>query len=238
MKESKTGIFVIVGIVLVLASTIFFALMLAKPKFNYDIQTFPEGEKEEQPLQLTVENNSVNFSFSFTTGEGEVQTALLQNGYKLKTELLFLTPSNELIIKLRSSVNKTEEIEKYFLYEISGKITNLDPKEYKIRVEDAYGNLIDWKMIELRKKGGSGDVKVPKEWKWCKEDSDCIPVSCSCYCSGNGFPYQDIVNMKFVELWYKKQNCPMPKECSEVLCYPLNKAVCNNGVCEVIEISK
>jgi len=148
-KNTKTKILIFSGIAVILVSVVLFIFIIIKPKFTYDIKTFPEGEKEEQPLQLSAENNSVKFSFSFTTGKDEVEMAFIQNSCELKPQPLFLTAASDILIKLKSSKNRPEEIEEYFLYEINGTISNLYSKEYKIRVEDAYGNLIDEKVVTV-----------------------------------------------------------------------------------------
>lgn len=75
---------------------------------------------------------------------------------------------------------------------------------------------------------------VPLEtMKYCESDEDCVPVTCSCYCSGCGFPYEEIVNKKFVNEWYSQQECEIPTVCLEVCCPGPAGVKCENNQCKV-----
>lgn len=76
---------------------------------------------------------------------------------------------------------------------------------------------------------------VAKEMKYCKRNNDCVPVGCTCSCSGcGGFPYEEIINKKFTKLWYLQHLCKKPTFCLERCCPP-RIAVCENNQCIVKE---
>ena len=74
------------------------------------------------------------------------------------------------------------------------------------------------------------------EMKYCKSAEDCMPVGCGCSCSGcGGFSYDDIVNKKYADLWYKQNKCEPAKICPTVCC-PQRSIVCSdNNVCGAME---
>ena len=68
----------------------------------------------------------------------------------------------------------------------------------------------------------------------CNNASDCVPVDCSCSCSGcGGFSYDEIINKKYVEEWYEMKGCSSPQICPMVCCSPM-KIVCDEGRCDVL----
>jgi hypothetical protein len=73
-----------------------------------------------------------------------------------------------------------------------------------------------------------------QQMKSCVSDADCVPVTCSCYCNGcGGFPYQDVINEKYVSVWYYQQNCTADIEiCLDQCCTP-RTIVCENNICGV-----
>jgi len=149
MKDKKTKILIFIGIAIIVVTVCMFIYQLVIPKFKYTIDVFPEGEKEEQPLQFIVDKSDVDFSFSFTTGKNEVETAYLQKKIMFTKKPPFIAPASDLVITLRSSRNKPETIEEYLLYEIKGTISKLSPNDYKVRAVDAYDNLIDEKVVTV-----------------------------------------------------------------------------------------
>ncbi|KKP51754.1 MAG: hypothetical protein UU55_C0004G0033, partial [candidate division WWE3 bacterium GW2011_GWC2_41_23] len=46
--------------------------------------------------------------------------------------------------------NEFTEEETYVYYEIFGDISNLNPGEYKLTMEDGFGNLIDETFVEIK----------------------------------------------------------------------------------------
>jgi hypothetical protein len=79
---------------------------------------------------------------------------------------------------------------------------------------------------------------VEDDLRYCIADEDCIPVSCSCSCSGcGGFFYEDVVNRKYTDIWYKQQGCQPSDKCLMVCC-PKRKVSCENNLCVVIEEEK
>jgi len=81
--------------------------------------------------------------------------------------------------------------------------------------------------------GGQAPVKTPteEEMRTCGTADDCVPVGCSCDCSGcGGFSSEDIVSKKYEDLWYEKHACEKEKMCLEVCC-PDRTVVCESGLC-------
>jgi hypothetical protein len=81
--------------------------------------------------------------------------------------------------------------------------------------------------------GSQAPVKTPteEEMRTCDSVDDCVPVGCSCECSGcGGFSSEDIVNRKYEDLWYEIHACEKEKVCLEVCC-PDRALVCENGLC-------
>ncbi len=77
-------------------------------------------------------------------------------------------------------------------------------------------------------KGVSSD-----EMMRCEADGDCVPVGCGCSCSGcGGFSYEDVVNKKFENIWYKEHDCKKATICPKVCCEP-SRTVCENKKCVV-----
>ncbi|MFH1506006.1 MAG: hypothetical protein ABIE94_03360 [archaeon] len=69
--------------------------------------------------------------------------------------------------------------------------------------------------------------------KYCTSADECVPVGCTCGCSGcGGFSYEDIVNEEYVDEWYSLQGCEPVDTCPEVCCMAATIA-CENNVCVV-----
>ena len=76
-------------------------------------------------------------------------------------------------------------------------------------------------------------ITIQDPSKYCTSAKDCVPVMCSCHCSGcGGFSYEDIVNKKYVDKWYKEHNCSPAIACPMVCCPPVIK-VCEDNTCKV-----
>lgn len=76
-------------------------------------------------------------------------------------------------------------------------------------------------------------MPVGNESKYCNTADDCVPVGCSCHCSGcGGFWYEDIVNQDYVEFWYDEKGCSPAQDCPDVCCTPVIK-VCEENTCKV-----
>lgn len=70
-------------------------------------------------------------------------------------------------------------------------------------------------------------------YRACEVDDDCLPVECSCKCSGcGGFSYEDVVNKKYAQWWYQSHQCLPNKNCPMVCC-PAVFTVCENQLCQV-----
>ncbi|MCA9460132.1 MAG: hypothetical protein KC550_06300 [Nanoarchaeota archaeon] len=73
------------------------------------------------------------------------------------------------------------------------------------------------------------------EMKYCEEPLNCIPVGCSCSCSGGlGFSYEDIVNTEYRKEWYLQNECRPAGVCPMVVC-PKVEIGCENNICVVIK---
>lgn len=71
--------------------------------------------------------------------------------------------------------------------------------------------------------------------RYCDSVDDCVPVGCTCRCSGcGGFSSEDIINKKYEELWYRKNNCTKPFQCPTVCCFPAKTIVCLDNTCSAI----
>jgi hypothetical protein len=67
----------------------------------------------------------------------------------------------------------------------------------------------------------------------CASAGDCVPVGCSCTCSGcGGFSFEDVVNKKCEDRWYHRHDCKPTHVCPEVCCPPRTLA-CENRMCSV-----
>ena len=66
----------------------------------------------------------------------------------------------------------------------------------------------------------------------CETSDDCVPVGCSCRCSGCGFSYEDIVNAACTGAWYEEQGCEPASECPGVCCAG-ETACCEDNTCVV-----
>ena len=67
----------------------------------------------------------------------------------------------------------------------------------------------------------------------CMKASDCVPVDCGGGCSGGGgFPYDEIINKKYVNEWYQKNTCDEPGVGLTVTC-PRMLITCENSTCGV-----
>jgi len=85
-------------------------------------------------------------------------------------------------------------------------------------------------------KGIEKENKLDKT-RFCLTKKDCVPVDCGCTCAGgNGFSYDDVVNKKYVDKWYKEHECKnsTPNLCPMVIC-PERKVVCQYFMCNVKE---
>jgi|GEM_PF-6885376 len=70
-------------------------------------------------------------------------------------------------------------------------------------------------------------------FRQCASRSDCVSVGCSCNCSGcGGFSYEDVINKKYVDAWYEKEDCKPAQACPEVCCSP-RTIECENKICVV-----
>jgi hypothetical protein len=117
---------------------------------------------------------------------------------------------------------------------VFGTIRNLKEGEYKLRIEDPNGRLIDEKVfsfgVEL------GDIDLSDNPKYCETKADCVAVDCGCSCSGcGGFSYQDVVNVKYEETWYELNDCEPNRVCLQVCC-PRREIACEDNECTVIEL--
>lgn len=73
-----------------------------------------------------------------------------------------------------------------------------------------------------------------EEMKYCEDDSDCIPVECSCKCSGgSGFTFDEIINKKYKKEWHLQRGCGVPGICPTVICSNTPKISCVNNQCLV-----
>lgn len=81
----------------------------------------------------------------------------------------------------------------------------------------------------LKKKIGAEEIR------YCLTANDCVPVGCSCHCSGcGGFSYEAIVNEKFANLWYTQHKCKPSAMCTENCCVP--KIIqCKNNQCLAVD---
>lgn len=81
-------------------------------------------------------------------------------------------------------------------------------------------------------------TSIPKSvaaTKHCFFASDCVAVDCGCVCSGcGGFPYDDVINKKYEDIWYEQQGCAKEKMCLTACCSPRSIA-CEKNVCVVKE---
>jgi len=68
--------------------------------------------------------------------------------------------------------------------------------------------------------------------RYCRSSDDCVPVGCSCRCSGCGFSYEDIVNGACAAAWYEEQGCEPPTVCLGVCCAG-ETACCVDNTCVV-----
>jgi hypothetical protein len=77
-----------------------------------------------------------------------------------------------------------------------------------------------------------------KKMRKCEVNSDCVPVKCTCGCSGcGGFDYDDVINKKYVKWWHIKEWCSPENTCPEVCCTP-KEAICENNSCTVIFLTQ
>lgn len=232
IKTNRKLLFMSTLLVSLLVFSGFFLYLGLFPNLKYAITTSKiKKDTKETPLKVFIdkETNEIRFSINFIGRVGEIERARLLKNLAFTTGWPFLVFSNELTVQLYTPKDASRKSQ--VMYEINGSITNLQSEQYKLRVVDQYSNLIDEKVIEL-------EEEVLDASKSCDMNSDCIPVSCTCDCSGcGGFPYEDVVNKDYVDKWYQKEHCTKPKVCLMVCCAP-RKAVCENSACVVIELGE
>lgn len=66
----------------------------------------------------------------------------------------------------------------------------------------------------------------------CQTAADCVPVACTCTCSGcGGFSSEDIINKHSEQAWYQQHQCnPSRVICPDVCCRS-RRLVCEAGRC-------
>jgi hypothetical protein len=77
------------------------------------------------------------------------------------------------------------------------------------------------------------DETAAQDMRGCESAEDCVPVGCSCSCSGcGGFDHDDVVNAAFEQQWYEQQGCTKPEVCPTKCC-PKMTLTCEGGQCVV-----
>ena len=85
--------------------------------------------------------------------------------------------------------------------------------------------------------GGSGlIVDCSDNPQYCMTSADCATVGCKCYCQdcGDGFSYEDVVNVHCVDSWYSGRQCLPPLGCPGVCC-PQRMILCEDHICQVAD---
>jgi hypothetical protein len=90
-----------------------------------------------------------------------------------------------------------------------------------------------WNDINLPEMPGEEAENIDPT-KFCQIDKDCVAVGCGCSCSGcGGFSYEEIVNIKYQDVWYYERDCKPAEVCPHVCCEPA-ELKCIENVCKVI----
>ena len=276
MPRIKDKRLIFLGLVLMLLGFIYVYKRIT-PVLYYTINGFEEvkegGEEakiEEQPLNIYVSNDkSIGFSFRMDAQEDSIKSVKLKSSRNFTTQYPFIDYGSNLTLLLEIKEIKEKPVDETVvedppelkiprkMYEITGGITNLKEREYKIRVEDNFGNLIDEKTFKIEGEKVSiidlGTLPVEEEIKpsetspnqmvkkvdpmvACLTVDDCVAVDCGCSCSGcGGFSYDTVVNKKYEGVWYYERSCEKPELCPQVCCKPA-EIVCENNMCGVREL--
>jgi len=121
---------------------------VSSPKFNYEIKTTVIDNAEQIPLKVTARKDSIVFETKFYDLKGNFETAQMRRRLKFQPSFPFLIVDPNITVVLRD--NEFTEEETYVYYEIFGDISNLNPGEYKLTMEDGFGNLIDEIFVEIK----------------------------------------------------------------------------------------
>ncbi len=146
--SAKRKIVLILSLIFALASGFILLVRVSSPKFNYEIKTTVIDNAEQIPLKVTARKDSIVFETKFYDLKGNFETAQMRRRLKFQKSFPFLIVDPNITVVLRD--NEFTEEETYVYYEIFGDISNLNPGEYKLTMEDGFGNLIDEIFVEIK----------------------------------------------------------------------------------------
>ena len=145
---AKRKIVLILSLIFALGAGFIVLVRVSSPKFNYEIKTTVIDDAEQIPLKIAAQESSILFETKFYDLKGNFETAQMRRKLKFQPSFPFLIVDPNITVVLRDD-EFTEE-ETYVYYEIFGAISNLNPGEYKLILEDGFGNLIDETFVELK----------------------------------------------------------------------------------------
>jgi len=146
--QAKRKIVLILALVFALATGFILLVKVSSPKFNYEIKTTIVDNAEQIPLKISAQEDSILFETKFYDLKGNFETAQMRRKLKFQPSFPFLIVDPNITVILRD--NEFTEEETYVYYEIFGAISNLNPGEYKLTLEDGFGNLIDETFVEIK----------------------------------------------------------------------------------------
>ena len=146
--SAKRKIVLILSLIFALASGFILLVKVSSPKFNYEIKATVIDNAEQIPLKVTAQESSILFETKFYDLKGNFETAQMRRKLKFQPSFPFLIVDPNVMVVLRD--DEFAEEETYVYYEIFGAISNLNPGEYKLILEDGFGNLIDETFVELK----------------------------------------------------------------------------------------
>ncbi|HBI35865.1 MAG: hypothetical protein UU64_C0002G0099 [candidate division WWE3 bacterium GW2011_GWF2_41_45] len=146
--QTKRKIVLILALVFALATGFILLVKVSSPKFNYEIKSQVIDDAKQLPLKVTAQEDSILLETKFYDLKGNFETAQMRRKLKFQPSFPFLVVDPNITVILRDNEFTEEEI--YVYYEIFGAITNLNPGEYRITMEDGFGNLIDETFVEIK----------------------------------------------------------------------------------------
>lgn len=148
MQSRNPKILIFILFIVFLGIGFFYLKISLAPKHDYKISAEINPDVKESPLDITTSLREIKYSIVLNAAGGEYEKINLYSDYYVNIQPPFIHYGNTLTLKLLDQDGKQEKIAT--TYTITGKISNLEKEEYKLRVIDEHENLLDEKMIRMQ----------------------------------------------------------------------------------------